>query len=340
MRTLLIGDLHFGIKSNSLTWLDFQKAFFKKQIFKTLEEKQINRCVFLGDIYDIRYSVNQQVGIDLKNIFRYMLDTYKDIEFIIVAGNHDYYSPIEEYRKYNMYELLFGYEFLEKHANLKIVTDDPLYTDDGSLFLPWYYTDNPKHIDDLLYAYDFSNDVKAIFCHTDLTCWPGPRIASFKGCPIFSGHIHYIYVDEITHLYNIGAALPLTFDDVNQQRYLYILEDFKIVEKIANNTTPRFIRIYNEDIFSITDNMFDNSYVQLCISTNNMNKARYVEQIKYIKNKYVSSTIRVHIIDDTTNIETLAVNGFNTDIKKYIDSNIPDHLHSKYEMIRDRLNEK
>ena len=340
MRTLLIGDLHFGIKSNSLTWLDFQKAFFKKQIFKTLEEKQINRCVFLGDIYDIRYSVNQQVGIDLKNIFRYMLDTYKDIEFIIVAGNHDYYSPIEEYRKYNMYELLFGYEFLEKHTNLKIVTDDPLYTDDGSLFLPWYYTDNPKHIDDLLYAYDFSNDVKAIFCHTDLTCWPGPRIASFKGCPIFSGHIHYIYVDEMAHLYNIGAALPLTFDDVNQQRYLYILEDFKIVEKIANNTTPRFIRIYNEDIFSITDNMFDNSYVQLCISTNNMNKARYVEQIKYIKNKYVSSTIRVHIIDDTTNIETLAVNGFNTDIKKYIDSNIPDHLHSKYEMIRDRLNEK
>lgn len=340
MRTLLIGDLHFGIKSNSLTWLDFQKAFFKNQIFKTLEEKQINRCVFLGDIYDIRYSVNQQVGIDLKNIFRYMLDTYKDIEFIIVAGNHDYYSPIEEYRKYNMYELLFGYEFLEKHVNLKIVTDDPLYTDDGSLFLPWYYTDNPKHIDDLLYAYDFSNDVKAIFCHTDLTCWPGPRIASFKGCPIFSGHIHYIYVDEMAHLYNIGAALPLTFDDVNQQRYLYILEDFKIVEKIANNTTPRFIRIYNEDIFSITDNMFDNSYVQLCISTNNMNKARYVEQIKYIKNKYVSSTIRVHIIDDTTNIETLAVNGFNTDIKKYIDSNIPDHLHSKYEMIRDRLNEK
>lgn len=340
MRTLLIGDLHFGIKSNSLTWLDFQKAFFKNQIFKTLEEKQINRCVFLGDIYDIRYSVNQQVGIDLKNIFRYMLDTYKDIEFIIVAGNHDYYSPIEEYRKYNMYELLFGYEFLEKHANLKIVTDDPLYTDDGSLFLPWYYTDNPKHIDDLLYAYDFSNDVKAIFCHTDLTCWPGPRIASFKGCPIFSGHIHYIYVDEMAHLYNIGAALPLTFDDVNQQRYLYILEDFNIVEKIANNTTPRFIRIYNEDIFSITDDMFDNSYVQLCISTNNMNKARYVEQIKYIKNKYVSSTIRVHIIDDTTNIETLAVNGFNTDIKKYIDSNIPDHLHSKYEMIRDRLNEK
>ena len=340
MRTLLIGDLHFGIKSNSLSWLDFQKTFFKNQIFKTLEEKEIKRCIFLGDVYDIRYSVNQQVGIDLKNLFRYMLDTYKDIEFIIVAGNHDYYSPIEEYRKYNMYELLFGYEFLEKHTNLKIVTDEPLYLDDGSLFLPWYYTDNPKHIDDLLYAYDFSNDVKAIFCHTDLTCWPGPRIASFKGCPIYSGHIHYIYVDEMAHLYNIGAALPLTFDDVNQQRYLYILEDFKIVDKIANETTPRFIRIYNEDIFSITDNMFDNSYVQLCISTNNMNKARYVEQIKYIKNKYVSSTIRVHIIDDTTNIETLAVNGFNTDIKKYIDSNIPDHLHSKYEMIRDRLNEK
>ena len=96
MRALVIGDLHFGIKSNSLSWLESQLKFFKDQIFVTIEEKNIDRIIFLGDVSDIRYSVNQQIGIELKKLFREMLNKFNDKEFIIVAGNHDYYSPLLE----------------------------------------------------------------------------------------------------------------------------------------------------------------------------------------------------------------------------------------------------
>ena len=212
MRALVIGDLHFGIKSNSLSWLESQLKFFKDQIFVAIEEKNIDRIIFLGDVSDIRYSVNQQIGIELKKLFREMLNKFNDKEFIIVAGNHDYYSPLEEFAEYTAYELMFGEEFYKCHPNLRVVQNDPYMDNDGNLFLPWYWTENPTHFDEILYNYDFSREVKAVYCHADLMTWPGARIGSLKGCPVYSGHIHNINIDKLSNLYNLGAAVALTFN--------------------------------------------------------------------------------------------------------------------------------
>lgn len=340
MKDLVIGDLHFGIKNNSITWLESQLEFFDKQIFEIIKNKEIKRVIFLGDLYDIRYSVNQQVGIELQKKVRQMLNQFPDVHFFMIAGNHDYYSPLEEFAEYNLYNMLFTEEFLQMHKNLTVINNDPFLTEDGCLMLPWYWTENTDHIDELLYGYEFGNEVKAIFCHTDLTTWPGARIALFKGVPIYSGHIHFIVEDQLCNLHNIGAVVPLTFNDVNQDRFLYILENYNIVEKIKNNTTPQFKRVYNEQIFDLTEDYFDNSYVQLCISSNNINKAKYVEHIKYIKTTYINANIRLHIIDDETNLETLSVNGFNTNLETYIEQNIPDHLDKKYNLIKSKIKEQ
>lgn len=338
MRELVIGDLHFGIKNNSLTWLEQQLNFITNQVFPILENENIDRCIFLGDLTDIRYSINQQVGIELKKLFRTMLNNYPNITFIICAGNHDYYSPLEEFASYNSYELIFGEEFLMVHKNLIIVNQDPYITEDGALFLPWYWTENDNHIDEILYNYDFNDEVKEIFCHTDLSQWPGARIAAFKGTPIYSGHIHFCYEDTLANLFNLGSACAFTFNDVNMDKYVYILEDYKIVKKIKNVTTPSFKRLYNEEIFNVTDDMFNNSYVQLCISSNNINKAKYVEQIKELKNTYVDSNIRLHTIDEDTDMTTLSVATFNTNIETYIEDNIPEYLDEKYQIIKDKIN--
>ena len=338
MRELVIGDLHFGIKNNSLTWLEQQLNFITNQVFPILENENIDRCIFLGDLTDIRYSINQQVGIELKKLFRTMLNNYTNITFIICAGNHDYYSPLEEFASYNSYELIFGEEFLMVHKNLIIVNQDPYITEDGALFLPWYWTENDNHIDEILYNYDFNDEVKEIFCHTDLSQWPGARIAAFKGTPIYSGHIHFCYEDTLANLFNLGSACAFTFNDVNMDKYVYILEDYKIVKKIKNVTTPSFKRLYNEEIFNVTDDMFNNSYVQLCISSNNINKAKYVEQIKELKNTYVDSNIRLHTIDEDTDMTTLSVATFNTNIETYIEDNIPEYLDEKYQIIKDKIN--
>jgi len=340
MRELLIGDIHFGTKSNSVSWLEIQKNFFEKEVFKIIEEQKFDRIVFLGDLFDIRYAINQQIGIEAKNVIRELANRFQwPCEIIFVAGNHDYYSPLEEFADYNSYELVFGPEFRKCYPNIRFVNKEPYFDGDGGLFLPWYWTENPDHFDDLLYRYKFGSEVKAIYCHADLTIWPGGRISSLKGIPVYSGHIHYLYSDTVGNLYNLGAALQLTFGDTDQDRFMYILEDYKIVDTITNNTTPKFKRIYNEEIFNVTEDDFRNSYMQICISSSNINKAQYIEQIKNIKTSYTDAYIRIHTVDDVNPEDVkFTGNGFNTNINEYIQNNIPTHLNSKYEYIKQKLN--
>lgn len=336
MRELVIGDVHFGIKANSINWLETQLELFRKQIIPAACEKNIDRVIFLGDLFDIRYYINQQIGIEVKNLIREFSQKFPgDIYFI--AGNHDYYTPLEDGSYYNAYELAFGPEFIECHPNLKIINKDPVLVD-GSLMLPWYYTENTDHFDDILYRYDFRDEVQCIYCHADLGVWPGPRITALKNKPVYSGHIHNVTEYEYGNLHNIGSVLPMTFADVNEERYFYIIENHQIVERIQNVTTPMFKRIYNEDIFKITEEDIGNSYIQICISNSNINKANYIDQIKFLKTTYVDANIRVHIVDDYES-ETVKFNpsGMNTNINEYIETNIPDELKAKFEYIKQKI---
>ena len=245
---------------------------------------------------------------------------------------------MEEFDNYNAYELVFGDEFKKCYPHIRFIEREPYLDKEGGLFLPWYWTENPDHFDDLLYQYKFGSEVKAIYCHADLSIWPGGRISSLKGIPVYSGHIHYLYDDELGNLHNLGAALQLTFGDTNQPRYLYILKDFKIVEKIENITTPKFKRIYNDEIFKATEEDFYNSYMQICVSSSNINKAQYIDQIKLLKTSYTFANIRLHIIDDEEiDKPVVSAEGFNTNITDYIEKNIPEHLNNKYNILKEKL---
>ena len=96
----------------------------------------------------------------------------------------------------------------------------------------------------------------------------------------------------------------------------------------------------NEKIFEATPDIFDNSYIRLCISSSNINKARYVDQIKYIKSTYLDSNIRINVIDEYDSGEMLSVEGFNTNIQTYIEDNIPSHLTVKYKYLKNKLKEE
>ena len=70
MKNLVIGDLHFGTKSNSQQWLQYQINYFEKQIFNIVQDNLFDRIIFLGDLTDIRWAINQQIGCELKNLIR------------------------------------------------------------------------------------------------------------------------------------------------------------------------------------------------------------------------------------------------------------------------------
>lgn len=334
MRQLLVGDCHFGTSSNSVIWLENQLLFFNTKFCEVLDNKEIDRVVFLGDLFDIRYSVNQQVGIELKKLLRKLLIKYSQIEFFCLAGNHDYYSPLEEFHEYNSYELVFGPEFEKFYTNFKIINNEPYYDHQGNLYLPWYYTENFQNFSNILYSID--EDIKNIFCHDDLSKWDYSRCVALKNAQVWSGHIHNPLEIENKSLHNIESMFSFNFSDVNSNKNLYIIEGSEIVEKIENNVTPKFKRFFNDTIFELKEEDFKNAYIQLCIYNTNINKAAYIERIKEIKSKYADYNIRIKIIDNTFG-ETLEVGNFNTNIDKYIEDNVPQYLNPKYNLVREKI---
>ena len=332
MKDLVIGDIHFGIKTNSPVWLEHQVNFFKKQIFPIIKKNNYDRVVFLGDVFDIRYSINTQVGIKVKNLIRYMSKIFNKVEFYFIAGNHDYYCPQIEFESDNAYNLLFGEEFEFAHKNIHFITENYIRIDD-TLFLPWYWTENEERWNEVI---NKESSAKLIYCHSDLEHWEQYKIDSKGDITVISGHIHYPWVDVKNKLYNVGACDALTFNDVNSPRYIYTVIDGVIIEKFENVTTPKFRQFYNEEIFTVSETDFDNSFVRLYINSANINKARYIEQIKYLKSSYMNSNIKVNVIDDNIINSTQGVN-LSTNIDTYIEENIPEHLLEKYEIIKDKL---
>lgn len=364
--TLVIGDVHFGIKSNSIQWLESQLKFFHEQIFPIIENVElynISDIVFLGDLFDIRYSTNNYISIEVKKLFREMISLIRDNEVSIVclAGNHDYYSPLEELKEYNVYDSVFGQEFMNAYeGRFNYVTDKGkaiLKYDENNIFigkailLPWYETENrgkfKKHIKDIIFfnKTNKENPVRAIYCHTDLEpeFSDEPEIANALkelDIPIYSGHIHYMYTNKEKKFYNLGACCSFTFNDANQSRYVYIINERenKCVP-IENVTTPKFVILRDEEIFDENPKYYNNNYVEFIISECNKNQLRYKEQISKLKLQYPSSNIKVKIVTDSTLFCTNNGISINTNIEQYIENNIPDNLKYNLNIIKEELSQ-
>ena len=362
--TLVIGDVHFGIKSNSIQWLESQLKFFREQIFPIIENTElynISDIVFLGDLFDIRYSTNNYISIEVKKLFREMIDLirYKKVSIVCIAGNHDYYSPLEELKEYNVYDSVFGQEFMNAYeGRFNYVTDKGIailkYDENNicignAILLPWYETENrekfKKHIKDISFfnKTNKENPVRAIYCHTDLEpeFSDDPEIANALkelDIPIYSGHIHYMYTNKEKKFYNLGAFCAFTFNDANQSRYVYIIneKENKCV-RIENVTTPKFIILRDEEIFDENPKYYNNNYVEFIISECNKNQLRYKEQITKLKLQYPSSNIRVKIVTDSTLFCTTNGININTNIEQYIENNIPDNLKDNLNIIKEEL---
>ena len=62
-RVWVLGDLHFGVRANSVEWLEIQQDFFEQVFIPTLKKhvKPGDVLVQVGDTFDNRQSVNLRV---------------------------------------------------------------------------------------------------------------------------------------------------------------------------------------------------------------------------------------------------------------------------------------
>ena len=90
-RVWVLGDLHFGVRSNSMEWLQIQKDFFENEFLPTLKKhyKPGDVLVQVGDTFDNRQSINIKVLNYAINIFERLGEI---LPVHIIVGNHDIWA--------------------------------------------------------------------------------------------------------------------------------------------------------------------------------------------------------------------------------------------------------
>lgn len=319
MIDVIFTDTHFGWKNNSMTWLNSQMNFIYQQLIPTikkLSKEDKVRVIHCGDVFDSRSSISTYVATKVVKAFSDIRNVCDD--FVIVCGNHDFYSPNSD--TVNTVRLLLG------HKNINIV-DQELLEYDGHAFVPWYVYQNND--------FKLSDDIKYVFCHADIvlesipeTCW---------GKTILSGHIHTPLLRTKKGLYNLGSCYNLNFADANSERGFYIIKDNKITFH-PNTVSITFHRLYNDDILDKDiSNMNVDDYVELYVSEVNMVKESYINTIKKYTERFTHLWIIPQVITNN-NLDTENFTGY--DIEAIMDNMIPEELSEHYAKVKHKIYEQ
>lgn len=322
MKIILITDTHYGIKQNSITWMNAQLDFIYNELIPYI--KSIDDDIMLihcGDVFDSRSSINPFIAKNVRYAFKELVKVCNNGMYII-AGNHDYYSPTDD--TVTALELILNDipEIHIIHDDISCICPDKY----GNMLLaPWYefekYEKLKQWIDD--------KKPKSLFCHADLTMLPDGYMKLLKGINIYSGHIHTPH--HTNRLHTLGSTYALTFADCNSERGFYVLdEDYNLEFHPAKNII-KFWRYKNDEIFDIDVNKIKNDYVELYIDKINLLNDVYTEKIKKITSKVHNIVIIPN--DNEQNIDECLETFDNYNIEKVCLDTIPDELKDKFNQI-------
>lgn len=327
---VLITDTHFGIKNNSQLWLNSQLDYVYKEFIPLLKKiKNQNDVLELsvihcGDLFDSKSSINPLIYYKVNKLLKDICSVAN--ELIILAGNHDCYSQIEE--DYNINSL----DMLKPPSNCKIVSNEVYYKNSNVAFIPWFEFHN---IDKLKNS---TKDCNLIFTHTDLAHLDENIATAIFDKNIISGHIHVPY--KKGNKFNIGACWAMNFLDSNSQRGIYIIEnwDFNTIKFVENNSSIKFYRLRNDEIFD--DTVFD--------SIKKTDKVEiYIDKILYVEKKYLDRIAKANesfdckvIVTDQGVSEVCEDEIYNKEewnILDMIEKTIPKKLMEKFKKILNEL---
>lgn len=313
--TILITDTHFGVKQNSITWLNSQSEFIEDQLIPYInrETKEGNKVklIHLGDVFDSRSTISTYIATRVVELFEKLTNAVND--FIIIGGNHDYYSPNSD--SVDSLNLLLG------NIGCRLVTKD-VEIDGENMYVPWYQYSNHD-----LQSMINKNNIKNIFTHADIVT----EKVVLKNCNIYSGHLHIPYIKG--RIRNLGSCYALNFADSNSVRGFYVIREDKL-QFVENTESIRFYRLYNDDIFN--EYQFnDNDYIEIYMTQSNLSNPKYSNIIQdFVKNyKNIWVIPQANVLEGVDNVK---FEGY--DIASITKELIPAELQDKFNMIINNTN--
>ena len=272
-RIWILGDMHMGIRANSLEWLQIQQDFYENVFIPTLQKnvREGDILVQVGDAFDNRQSINLKVlhySINLFERLGEILPTH------VIVGNHDIWA-----KKSNE---ITSIDSLKWIPNVQIYKEPELmqWHDKNILMMPWRR--DPQHEAETLSEFPSTN---IVFCHSEVRGIAlNAKVKNMHGSDantfdrydaVYSGHIHYR--QRKGQLRMVGTPYELTRSDSGNTKGFDLVDLTTMEETFFKNTvSPKFVKynlamLYNTplgDFKREIENNFVDLFIPSKIATN------------------------------------------------------------------------
>lgn len=337
MKLALINDNHFGVRGDSLIFLDHQEKFFKEVFFPYLDENGIKTVLDLGDTFDRRKYINYVTLKRAKEFFFNQLAS-RGIEYHAVVGNHSVYFT--NTNEVNSMSLL-----LQEYKNFFVYEHEPKELTFGStkfMMVPWITKNNRE----VCYEAISSSDANILLGHFEIEgfemmkgmlCDHGMKKDIFSGFEaVYSGHFHH--PSEYGNIKYLGAQYEMTWTDHGGRRGFHVIDTETRELSFIQNPNRIFHKIeYDdedmtiEDIANINTDPLKNTYIKVIVK-NRTNPYLYDTFLNKLAD---CGAADVKSIDDTLNLESSGVDEILDETQ-----DTKDILHSYIDSIETSIDKK
>lgn len=273
-KVAIITDIHFGVRGNSLYFLERQEKFFYEAFFPYLIENNIKLVWILGDIFEDRKLLNVYIMERARQFFK-MFENNK-IDVICLKGNHDIF-----YKNTNSISSL---DFINSSFKRITVIDDyeivNVYGKDVA-FISWITPE--KKVECL----NWINTINApIICgHFEINnfeiirgvlCSEGLDQSIFSGFQrVFSGHFH-TKMDN-GKIYYLGNPFQTNWGETDIDKGFHVYDVITNELEFIKNPIDNYVQVSYSDTFMF-DSSINDEYRDKIVRVNlsgNYNKNRY-----------------------------------------------------------------
>jgi DNA repair exonuclease SbcCD nuclease subunit len=275
MKVAVITDQHFGVRGDSVLFLDYYEKFYRDVFFPTLDARGIDTVLDLGDTFDRRKYVN---FVTLRRAKQMYFDPLKERGITVhsIVGNHTTY--FKNTNDINTMELL-----LKEYDNYHVYAHEPVTITLGScdvMLSPWICASNSE---DSFEAFK-ETKAKILMGHFEFAGFEmmkgqlsdhGLDRADFKKfSAVYSGHYHHPSSHEnVTYL---GAPYEMTWTDYAGKRGFHIFDTETLEMELIQNPYAIFHKLdYDdtdltvEDIDDLDVSMLTSTYVKVIVKKKN-----------------------------------------------------------------------
>lgn len=298
--TLLIGDIHMGVRNDSLDFMDYQLRTFDEVILPYCASHGIKRVIFVGDMFDKRKATNTMT---LHMCRTRIIEAFAKlgIDVVILIGNHDIY-----YR--DSLEISTPMEFFANRYSNVYVISEPATTQIGQLkvdIFPWICKENTDEVMQFI-----SNSTSQIaighfefegfkFAKDGQVCDSGLSPKVLKNYDkVYSGHFHG--KSEKGSIRYLGTPFEITWSDYDDTKGFYLFDDVTgEVDFIENPIKMFHVVEYDDEAnkytkLSINDfHQYENCVVKLIVKK----KKSKTKFTKFRDMFYQAKVLDLNIID-------------------------------------------